>query len=45
MDRPASDLPLLPKSAKPMNPDGITNVEHAVNDVYEAIAMVFLPKF
>lgn len=37
MNRPASELPLLSKGAKPMNPDGITNLEHAVNDVYEAI--------
>ena len=34
MNRPASELPLLSKGAKPMNPDGITNLEHAVQLMY-----------
>ncbi|KSA01442.1 uncharacterized protein AC631_02805 [Debaryomyces fabryi] len=37
MDRPVEDLPLLSKGTKPMNPNDIANLEHAVNDVYEAL--------
>lgn len=37
MAMPAETDPLFPKGGGPINPDNIANLEHAVNDVYEAL--------